>query len=234
MPVVNTGTHAGLGLRLQILLFKPYVSENDIIIVIPEYAHFLGDFYLGDATVLRIFSTSYYEGYKLLDLKQQLHLFKYAPIAYNDAKSVRSLEVFEPNNPYSAASLNDFGDVEMYDYRKHKTIKSGRDDMGKNKKLQRNAVNLLCEFNQYCKEKGASMLIFPPAFRDEAFELNKEQIYEIWEILANNNLPIVSAPTNYELPDSLYYDTDYHLTYEGVIHRTSMLIADLDSLGIIQ
>ena len=37
----------------------------------------------------------------------------------------------------------------------------------------------------------------------------------------------------YELPDSLFYDTDYHLTYEGVIHRTNMLIANIDSLGII-
>lgn len=232
MPVVNTGTHAGIGLRLMLMLYKPYIHRNDIVIVIPEYAHYMGDFYLGDATVLRIFSSSCQEGYRLLDFKQQLHLFKYAPIAYKDARSVKNLKVFEQNNPYSADALNDFGDVEMYDHRAHKEIKGGRDDM--DKEIQYGAIQLLCEFYQYCEDQGATMIIFPPAFRDKTFEQNVTQINLIWETLSNYNLPIVSSPDDYKLPDSLYYDTDYHLTYEGVILRTNKVISDLDSLGIIQ
>lgn len=234
MPIVNTGVHASIGLRLQLLLFKPYITENDVIIVIPEYAHYLGDFYLGDETAIRILSSHYPEGYKLINFKQQLHLLKYVPQAYKDAISTRSVNSIDQNCPYSAQSLNEFGDVEMYEHREHQKIGNKRDDMGAEKHLQKEVIKLLNDFNQYCIDKNATMLIFPPAFRDEAFEQNKEQIGEIWEALANSNLPIVSSPTNYELPDSLFYDTDYHLTYEGVIHRTSMLIEDLDSLGIIQ
>ena len=232
MPVVNTGTHASLGLRLQLLLFKPYIMKGDVVIVIPEYAHYLGDFYLGDETAIRILSSHYTEGYKLLNFKQQIHLLKYVPNAYKDAKSARSIKTID-HSPYSALSLNEYGDVEMYEHRKHQKISNRRDDMGKEKHLQKESIRLLCDFNQYCIDKGAKMLIFPPAFRDEAFEQNRNQIDEIWKALTKNHLPIVSVPTNYELPDSLFYDTDYHLTYQGVIYRTNMLIEDLDSLGII-
>jgi hypothetical protein len=233
MPVVNTGTHASLGLRMQLLLFKPFVAENDVVIVIPEYAHYLGDFYLGDETAIRILSSHYIEGYKLLNLKQQMHLLKYVPKAYKDARSARSVKAVDSNSPYSAQSLNQYGDVEMYKHRNHQKITNRRDDMGESKQIQKESIRLLRDFNQYCIDRGATMLIFPPAFRDEAFEQNKEQINEIWKALIINDLPIVSFPVNYELPDSLYYDTDYHLTYEGVIYRTNKLIADLDSLGII-
>lgn len=77
------------------------------------------------------------------------------------------------------------------------------------------------------------MLVFPPAYRNYEFVPKKEKIDELWKVLAINDLPIVSFPTNYSLPDSLFYDTAYHLTYEGVILRTNKLITDLDSLGII-
>ena len=233
MPVVNTGTHASLGLRLQLLLFKPFVAENDVVIVIPEYAHYLGDFYLGDETAIRILSSHYIEGYKLLNFKQQMHLLKYVPNAYKDAKSARSMKTVDSNSPYSAQSLNQYGDVEMYEHRDHQKISNRNDDTSESKQIQKESINLLRDFNQYCINKGATMLIFPPAFRDEAFEQNKEQIDEIWKALINNDLPIVSSPKNYELQDSLFYDTDYHLTYEGVIYRTNKLIDDLDSLGII-
>lgn len=231
MPVVNTGTHAGIGLRLQLLLFKPYIKENDIVIVIPEYAQYLGDFYLGDESAIRILSTNYPKGYKLLNLKQQLNLFKHVPTAYKDAKSARAMKGLDIG-PYSALSLNECGDVEMYEYREHKKINNVNADV-KEKRVQKESIKLLCEFNQYCIGNGATVLIFPPALRDEVFEQNKEKIEEIWNALTANDLPLVSSPITYELPDSLFYDTDYHLTYEGVIHRTNMLIANIDSLGII-
>lgn len=53
MPVINTGTHAGLGLRLQLLLVQPYIKKGDIVIVIPEYMQFTDLFY-GDETAWRI------------------------------------------------------------------------------------------------------------------------------------------------------------------------------------
>ena len=52
IPVFNTGTHAGLGLRLQIELFKEYINAGDIVVLLPEYEQFYGGF-LGDAAMVR-------------------------------------------------------------------------------------------------------------------------------------------------------------------------------------
>ncbi|MBR1929740.1 MAG: hypothetical protein IJ834_08455 [Paludibacteraceae bacterium] len=143
MPVVNTGTNAALGLRLQLLLFKSYISENDIVIVIPEYNHYFGNFYMGTESVIRILSSHYTEGYKLLNFKQQMHLLKYVPIAYRDAKYARSIKAVDvKNSPYSAQYLNEYGDTEMYDQRKY-PISSKRDGMGDNKGLQRETIILI-------------------------------------------------------------------------------------------
>ena len=233
MPVVNTGTHAGLGLRLQIYLFMPYISENDIVVVIPEYAQFKGDYYLGESTVLRILSSSYQDGYKYLNVKQQLHLFKYVPSAYKSARFARSLKTLAPDSPYSAEALNEFGDIERYEFRNHKTINNAGGDLDKNTIIQEKVVDLLSDFNRVCKEKGATMLLFPPTYRDVAFKKNANQITEIWEALSDKNLPIISSPENYQFPDSLFFDSDYHLTYEGVMLRTDKIISDLESLLLI-
>ena len=229
MPVVNTGTHAGLGLRLQIYLFMPYIYENDIVVVIPEYAQFKGDYYWGDATVLRILSSSYPEGYRFLNFRQQFHLFKYVPSAYKYARFARSLKELAPNSPYAAEALNEFGDIERYEFRNHKTINNAGEDLDKNTIIQDKVVDLLSDFNRVCKEKGATMLLFPPTYRDVAFQKNTNQITEIWETLSAKNIPIISSPENYQFPDSLFFDSDYHLTYEGVMLRTNKIILDLDS-----
>lgn len=233
IPVVNTGTHAGLGLRLQIYLFMPYISRNDIVVVIPEYAQFKGNYYWGESTILRIFSSSCYEGYKYLNVRQQLHLFKYVPSAYRYARFARSMQGLSPENPYAAEALNEFGDVERYEFRKHQTMNYGGEDLDKNSFVQDKVIDLLSDFNRYCEEKGATMLLFPPTYRDVAFEKNADQITEIWEALSAHNLPIISSPENYEFPDSLFFDSDYHLTYEGVVVRTNKLISDLDPLHLI-
>lgn len=229
--VCNTGTHAGLGLNLQINLFRKYITTNDIVIVIPEYEQYTKMFY-GDETALRILTSIYPEGYKQVSFLQQMHLYRYVPMAFTDAQKCKGMGIFGDTIPYAKEAVNEFGDVERYANRNHA-----------NKEWKPNILKgyisvipflILKDFNEECKEKRVHLFIFPPAFRQEAFECNKSKINEIWRRLEKNNLPVVSYPEAYMLPDSLYYDTDYHLTYEGVIIRTNKLIADIDSLGIIK
>lgn len=231
LNVCNTGTHAGLGLNLQINLFRKYITTNDIVIVIPEYEQYTKMFY-GDETALRILTSIYPEGYKQVSFLQQMHLYRYVPMAFTDAQKSKGMGIFGDTIPYAKEAVNEFGDVERYANRNHE-----------NKEWKPNILKgcisvipflILKDFNEECKEKRVHLFIFPPAFRQEAFECNKSKINEIWSRLEKNNLPVVSYPEAYMLPDSLFYDTDYHLTYEGVIIRTNKLIADIDSLGIIK
>jgi hypothetical protein len=48
--------------------------------------------------------------------------------------------------------------------------------------------------------------------------------------LEKAQLPCVSKPERYRMADTMHFDSPYHLTYEGVMTRTSRLIADMDSI----
>ena len=227
-PVCNTGTHAGMGLLTQLSLFKEYICKDDIVVVIPEYSNYISNRYLGEATNLRILSSTYPIGYKSFSLRQQLYLLQYVPSAFDEAWRTRDV-VLEDNNPYSMNSLNEYGDVEMYEVRFHLDSLDWSPTKWNNPKLQKNVVIQLQEFYEYCKSQGAIMLLFPPAYKAMSFDANRGYITMIWEALKAAQLPLVSSPERYRMVDTLHYDTEYHLTYDGVLIRTNLLIKDMDS-----
>lgn len=228
MPVCNTGTHAGMGLLTQINLCKEFVYEGDIVVVIPEYDQYLGNCRFGDASALRILTSVYPKGYKYFTFRQQIQLLRHVPSVFKDAKTVRG-QVFEDDSPYSRMSLNEFGDVEMYEMRCHRTDKDWEPKKWKNTKVEKESVALLQGFYDFCEKHHAKMLLFPPAFKAMDFDVNKEVIRSIWMTLEEAQLPCVSKPERYRMADTMHYETNYHLTYEGVMIRTNRLIADMDS-----
>ena len=48
MPVVNMGLYAKLGLKYMLAQVRPYIRKGDIVVVVPEYDLFYGDFANGD------------------------------------------------------------------------------------------------------------------------------------------------------------------------------------------
>jgi len=228
MPVCNTGTHAGMGLLTQLNLFKGYICKNDIVVVIPEYSNYMKNKYLGDVANLRILSSTYPIGYKSFSLRQQLYLLQYVPFAFDEARKSRNAVIAE-NNPYSRNSLNEYGDVEMYEIRHHLDTIDWKPKKWDDFRLQNKTISLLQDFYQYCKCRNATMLLFPPAYKEMYFDTNQEYITMIWNALEEAQLSLVSSPERYRMADTLYYDTEYHLIYEGVKIRTQMLIADMDA-----
>ena len=223
MPTYNTGTHGGLGLRLQVALFEEFINKGDIVVCVPEYQQFLGDFAYGNETALRILSSTYPQGYEHVTLKQHLYLLRYAPDVFRSALSSRNAEPY--GGPYAVSALNGYGDVECYEFRGHvEGIPVGKLDGD----LQKQAFSILKDLDEYCSKCEATFLVFPPAFRQEAYEVNKSIINRIWTMLCDSGLPVVSCPQTYSFPDSLFYDTDYHLTKAGADYRTNMIIMDIN------
>lgn len=225
-PIVNTGTHAGLGLRLQIELFKDYIQEGDIVILVPEYQQYQNDFCYGNATALEILSSTYPEGFKFVSYEQWVYLHKYIPRTFIDAISCKGIKEVAP--PYSKESLNKFGDVTMYEQRTYSKVKLD-DDLSK-KRVDKYAIELLVEFEQYLCKKKATFFIFPPAYQASSFHQNNKFIEVLDKELSQVNCSFVAFPSRYALPDSLFFDTPYHLTAVGTQKRTYMLIEDIDQI----
>ena len=230
MPVCNTGTHGGMGLSTELNLFKPYIHKDDIVVVIPEYYSYLNNNYLGEKAALRILSSTYPIGYKVFSLRQQLYLIQHVPSAFKDALISRKT-VLKDTTPYSMKALNEYGDVECYENRSYKRKADWYPEKWSYPKFrfQEYAVAALMEYDDYCKEKGAIMLVFPSAFKAVNFDVNKDFVHAIWESMEKTRLHLVSCPEQYRMDDSLFFDNPYHLNHEGVAIRTNQLIMDMDS-----
>lgn len=224
MQVSNTGTHAGLGLRMQIALFEKYINEGDIVLVIPEYSQYTRQ-YFGDETALRILSSTYQKGYRHFSLMQQLYLFAFVPKTWSDAREALGFMFQNLTDPYAKEALNEYGDVERYEYRQHKEQEWQHETIGDILYLP---FRKLKQLKTYCEAMGATMYVFPPSYSDKAYEQNEVKIDKIWSRLEQMGLPVVGTPVEYKIADTLCFDTDYHLTYEGVIWRTGKLMKDID------
>lgn len=225
-PIVNTGTHAGLGLRLQIELFKEYIKEGDVVIVIPEYQQYKDNLFYGESTTLRILSSTYTEGFKFLSLFQWIYLFKFIPQTFMDALISKDMKYVE-NTLYSKEALNQFGDVTMY-YQRISKKKVTLDEKVFNKKVDIEAIELLVDFDNYVHQKKATMLLFPPAYQESSFHQNNQFIEILQQNLTETGYPFIASPSRYALPDSLFFDTPYHLSAIGTQERTRLLIEDID------
>ena len=224
MPVCNTGTHAGLGLRMHLEPYKKFVAEGDVVIAVEEYQLFFGQVWLGEETVLRVFASNYPEGFKDFSVRQQLHLFKYVPMAFSEAYSVRKLKELWGG---VTLNMNEYGD--LVDERNTPSSVEGLQPLEINEKIQPRSIEYLRDLADYCESKGAKLLIFPPACREFDFENNVDKINRVWEKMEEMNLPVVSTPQAYCLPDSLFCDgSPYHLTTQGVKFRTNMMIRDIE------
>ena len=225
MPVCNTGSHAGLGLRMHLELYKKFISKGDIIIAAEEYQLYFGKVWLGEETVLRILATNYPEGFKDLSLRQQLYLFKYVPKAFSDAFSVRKLKELWGG---VKLNMNECGD--LVDERNTPCSVEGLRPLKIQERFQPMALGYLRDFSDYCESKGATFLIFPPACRQFDFEGNAETVGMVWKRMEEMGLPIVSTPQEYCFPDTLFCDASpYHLTNQGVEYRTEKMVRDIEA-----
>ena len=230
MPVVNTGTHASIGIVMQLKIFENKFTENDIVIIIPEYQQFYKNFGFGteNETMYRILYNNYPSALRYLSFIQAISILKFIPQYFKKAAFLHKGANIDNNSPYSKHSLNRFGDVTNWEYRKHKndieadTIKS----TAPNTKI----ISFLDKFISRQEKKGARCLLFPPAYMEGSYNNSKLFIDTLDYSLLQQGIPFSTSTERYKFVDTLFYDTDYHLTYEGAMLRTKMLIEDIDSV----
>jgi hypothetical protein len=83
------------------------------------------------------------------------------------------------------------------------------------------------QFQTEVLDKGATLFISYPSFQDISFSQSVEKIKRVEQQYAANNFILLGTPERYMMPDSLMFDTSYHLTEEGADYRTQLLIEDI-------
>lgn len=239
MPVINMGIHGNLGLAFILNNVKKYLRKDDIVILAIEY--YLGEFDFNTVNyAVKIYPEAgdyvdygydYYKqmiNYTFNEL--QLYRKKIQNKIFGKKLNIKDLKVNTENDMnlfdtalYARNKFNANGDVISHlDKEIPKEIK-GRVLL--EEKEYDYYTDMLNDFYDYAGEKGARVYFTFPCY-PESEVLKYEKIIYGYENKLKEKLKmeIINSPGDLSFPDSLFFDTVYHLNKVGRQKRTEYTI----------
>jgi hypothetical protein len=221
---INTAIHASIGLEYMMDNTIQYIREGDIIILAPEYSHFYGRSIYGGEELLR--TVADIDLSKLLTLKKEqlVNISKYlAKYSFSKFKPTEYWGLKE-SDIYSVNSFNQYGDVYTHWSMQQKEFSSA--DTIKTK-YNPNAIKLLNNFRVKIEKKDATLFVTYPSYQATSYDKSIKQIKKVEKELLENNFILLGTPERYRMPDTMMFNTSYHLLKKGVDYRTELLIEDI-------
>lgn len=86
---------------------------------------------------------------------------------------------------------------------------------------------------QELSDRGIRIVMLPPALAQTAYDNQKDNIHIIDSMLRESDFPFICPPSAMSYPDSLYYDSYYHLDSLGAAIHSKDLIFLLREHNII-
>lgn len=222
LPVVNTSTHGGIGVRMQFEMYKKFIKDGDIIIFCPEYYSGKNTLY-GESSLLRIVSTHLPQEFFHFSLKQWIHVYKYIGIHLKECIEHQGKKA--AGGPYSDKAINKFGDIDII--RPHQKFDVAYKFNGK---LDADALAYYQSVFSFARERGIRLIYLPPTLMQSNYLDQEKQIDSLATFMGKNGIPYQAETKRYMFPDSLYCNTPYHMTAEGATIRTEKLIEDMKRL----
>ena len=235
--VVNMGLYAKLGLKYMLAQVRPYIEPGDVVVVVPEYDQFYGDFANGDNTLntALLYAPNdrvgdFIRSYSLIDVV-------FRPRVENARRSfLRAIatavgkedEFFPPDtNPvYNRRSFNEYGDVVSHIGKKGMNPDSIYvAPLPPMEDFNADTIRDLNEIAERAEEVGAKAFFMFPSYIDGAYEINAAAIETLRSRLVKGmRIPIVGDARDFVYPKHYFFDTRYHLNEEGRRLRTERMI----------
>lgn len=237
LPVINMGLHANLGLRYILNEVKYQIDSDDIIIVMPEYEHFI-DTPLDGGGELASLWEQYPES-----TRHMRSIGQFRTLIGSHPKITRSalykiLVLAKNSTPYQVCNdgiycrenFNSYGDITGNDGTQEINIGMGLSSKPGDRSLE--VVEMLNGFNDFSNNAGATVYFLFPAIPEESFLLdNEERFNELFDFLSENlQIQILNTPNERLYSNSYFYDTIYHMNEQGRRLRTQHIIDDLSQV----
>lgn len=231
IPVVNLGLHGDLGLDFMLNEVSHFSRKGDIIILSPEYYLSIPDPEL-KAYVTEIMPEveSYYVSSPLLLLKlywvHTISNMRKRAIHTPFLSTLFNIEnnelLLEKNHPYMRSSFNEYGDVIGHLY-----MPTPKHDFGSTIGTYHyyEGIDKINSFYALCITKNIEVFFLYPTLAKSVYLGSKDVLTHYQADFSESlNVPILNTPATFVLPDSLFFDTKYHLTKQGREIRTNKLI----------
>ncbi len=248
-PVVNMGLYAGFGMTAILAEIRPYLREDDIVVMVPEYGmvfdHYLDDsrkwiFALDPSKNLAPLYGSASNPLKALAtdfIGLVRYKFEALPHAVREAVRTRSAGVFTSGG---YVHYRDHYDAWGDSFRifpaavSPETIKQRNENYFDMPGYRNQSLSAINEFCRGTFARGVRTFFVFPAYPEEEYRQFRDGLRQ-WEQRLRGELqcPILGRPENFLYPYRMFTDTIHHLGMEGRKRRTESLIALLDTVPMI-
>lgn len=229
--VQNTAVHAGIGLRYMLSEVGARVRKGDIVVIMPEYTQFDWQ-YNGDdiGTLTDAFVYSGGSGWDRLDFEQRLNVLcgfneHIKGRRFNLAKASANKEAY----PYTSRNFNEYGDES--EHRSRMPRKLGLIHYTQKGIKQQNFPDISEKVRGMERQGARVIFIWPTTIRSN-YEANREVIQKIEETLEKYGIKFVTTPDYLVEPDSLAFDTPFHMSGPAVEDVTDKIIKCLKVLQL--
>ena len=230
MPVVNLGLHGGLGNAYHEEIAKLNINEGDIVIVC--HSNYEDEDVISDPELAWV-TYDYNENvWPIIRKKDYLTMLKAYPAYLRDSYYlwITGRGNLETGDVYSRSAFNQYGDV----IAKDDAEQMNTDEFFKENKISVPSINDTCinrlnNLNQYCKDRGATLLIagYPIAYGE--YSEFSEKDFDVFqsELASRFDGVVISDYSDYFFPYDYFYNTELHLNEKGANARTKQLIKDI-------
>ncbi len=229
MPVVNMGLHAGLGMNFILSEVEKDIHKGDIVIVSLEYHHFLSkSMYNGeDVLAALLFDVNR----DCIQYVTPLQWIAFLPnLCLYSSKKIINISSNKRNDfedKFTRDSFNSYGD-EVAHYGLPSSITSGQQP-ALSKSVYRQSIFRLIEFRKFVESQGASMFLTACPYPKKQYSLDKDSINAIVDAVYKAGMHYLINPIDCLYPDSLMFNSFFHLSGEGAEYRTQQLIKALET-----
>lgn len=227
MPVVNMGLHAGLGMNFILSEVEKDIRQGDVVVVSLEYHHYLSrSMYNGEDVLAALLFDVNRDCMKYVSAKQWVALMPNLCL-YSTKKLINfsSKPVDDFEDKFTRESFDEYGD-EVAHYGMASTIHS-KDEPALKSNVLKKSLRRLIQFKKSVEGKGAKFYLEPCPYPQKQFKADEKSIRAVADELREVGIPFPVAPESYAYPDSLMFNSFFHLGEYGADMRTESLISIL-------
>lgn len=230
LPVVNLGLSVGLGMDFIVNEIIDLADEGDIILFsITFFENIDGVYSLKRHTAQHFPKAKNYYSFNLSEeftihsrrLRDSIIAIVYKLMG-RSTPTVESDGIFESESIYTRSSFNEYGDFtghyglpQVYELGQRFTFEYS----------EWGGIDELNRLNREVEKKGAQLYYIYPAYPIQDFDRNREVLTRLDEDMRRElTFPILGEIEGSLYPETLFFDTAYHLQREGVIDRTEYFI----------
>lgn len=216
MNVVNAGTSSGIGLRFILDDIAPRLKSGDIVVLAPELELYESGYYGSNEALTSAVIYSGISSAGHLNLRQMLVFFAGLP-------SHLKLNHTEPSARYNSSNFNAIGD-EVHHLSQPSVNDLPRSVPFKGEIDRGVLADLKCKIAEM-RSRGCNVVIVWPTCIESFYQASRTGIDKLAVAFEEFGLA-PSAPADYFVePDSMVFDTPYHLNAAGVEENTRRLIS---------